>query len=35
VSTVRVKKTFALVAQHSQRKCKSSPSPSPNWLVVS
>jgi len=32
VSTVCVEKTFALVAQHSERKCESSLS-SPNWLV--
>jgi len=30
VSTVCVEKTFALVAQHSERKCELSP----NWLVV-
>jgi len=35
VSTVCVEKTFALVAQHSERKCESSlSSSSPNWLVV-
>jgi len=34
VSTVRVEKTFALAAQHSQRKFESSLSLSPNWLVV-
>jgi len=34
VSTVCVEKTFALVAQHSERKCESSPTSSPNWLVV-
>jgi len=34
VSTVRVEKTFALVVQHSQRKCESHLSSSPNWLVV-
>jgi len=34
VSTVRVEKTFALVVQHSQRKCKSSLSLFFNWLVV-
>jgi len=33
VSTVCVEKTFALVAQHSECKCESSPSSSPNWLV--
>jgi len=30
VSTVLVEKTFALVVQHAQHNCKSSP----NWLVV-
>jgi len=30
VSTVRVEKTFALVVQHSERKCESSLSSSPN-----
>jgi len=34
VFTVCVEKTFALVVQHSQRKCESSLSSSPNWLVV-
>jgi len=34
VSTVRVENTFALVAQHSERKCESHLSSSPNWLVV-
>jgi len=34
VSTVCVRKTFALAAQHSERKCESSLSSSPNWLVV-
>jgi len=34
VSTVRVEKTFALVVQHSQRKCESHLLSSPNWLVV-
>jgi len=34
VSTACVEKTFALVAQHSERKCESSSSSSPNWLVV-
>jgi len=34
VSTVRVEKTFALVIQHSQRKCESPLLSSPNWLVV-
>jgi len=33
VSTVCVEKTFALVAQHFEHKCKSSLSSSPNWLV--
>jgi len=32
VSTVE--KTFALVAQHSECKCESSPSSAPNWLAV-
>jgi len=34
VSTVRIEKTFEFVVQHSQRKCESSLSSSPNWLVV-
>jgi len=34
VSTVCVEKTFALVTQHSERKCELSLSSSPNWLVV-
>jgi len=34
VSTVGVEKTLALVVQHSQHKCESSLSSSPNWLVV-
>jgi len=34
VSTECVEKTFALVPQHSERKCESCPSSSPNWLVV-
>jgi len=34
MSTVRVEKTFALVVQHSQRKCESSLSSSPNWQVA-
>jgi len=34
VSTVCVEKGFALVAQHSERKCESSLSSAPNWLVV-
>jgi len=34
VFTVCIEKTFALVDQHSERKCESSPSSSPNWLVV-
>jgi len=33
VSTVCVEKIFALVAQHSERRCESSLSSSPNWLV--
>jgi len=34
VSTVCVEKIFALVAQHSERKCESYLSSSLNWLVV-
>jgi len=34
VSTLCAEKTFTLVAQHSERKCESSLSSSPNWLVV-
>jgi len=34
VSTVHVEKTFVLAAQHSERKCESYLSSSPNWLVV-
>jgi len=34
VSAVRVKKIFALVTQHSVRKCESSLSSSLNWLAV-
>jgi len=34
VSTVYVEKTFALVAQHSERRFESPLSSSPNWLLV-